>query len=415
MAQGPVERYSTAAGDRWRIRYELPPGRDGKRRQRTQRGFERERDAARALREVLTSFDDHGPVEPSAKVLGESLDAWLDSRRPLDGKARAQRGRLTPSTWATYRTYVGTYVAPALGGVPLRDLRADHFERLYDDLERRGGRRGTGLSPKTVANLHGILNSALKSAVIRGLLITNPLARLEHPPRVERVRMSWWTVEQLGTFLTHVEGDRIYAAWLLFATTGMRRGEVAGLAWDDVDLDRATVTVSWQLGLVDNRPTFKPRSKTDAGRRRMSLDPHTVAVLREHRRRQLEERMAAGPIWQDVQTDEHGRSRAGLVFTREDGSLINPDWLTVWFRQHAEAAGLPRIRLHDVRHSYASAGLAHATGWAEVKVMSERLGHASIGITLDTYSHVLPDRDAEIAATLATHILGLSTRRTGEL
>lgn len=94
------------------------------------------------------------------------------------------------------------------------------------------------------------------------------------------------------------------------------------------------------------------------------------------------------------------------MFTWEDGSLINPDRLTVWFRQHAAAAGLPRIRLHDVRHSYASAGLAHATGWAEVKVISERLGHASIGITLDTYSHVLPDRDVEIATTLATFILG---------
>jgi integrase len=101
-----------------------------------------------------------------------------------------------------------------------------------------------------------------------------------------------------------------------------------------------------------------------------------------------------------------GDPRAGLVFVWPEGTLINPERFTRWFTTHAEAAGLPRIRLHDVRHSYASAGLANAVGWAEVKVISERLGHASIGITLDTYSHVLPDRDAEVAATLATAILG---------
>jgi len=138
----------------------------------------------------------------------------------------------------------------------------------------------------------------------------------------------------------------------------------------------------------------------------MSLDPYTLAALREHRRRQLEERLAAGSAWQDTQTDHYGTTRTGLVFVWPDGTLINPERFTRWLTTHVEGAGLPRIRLHDVRHSYASAGLANAAGWAEVKVISERLGHASIGITLDTYSHVLPDRDAEVAATLATAILG---------
>jgi integrase len=146
----------------------------------------------------------------------------------------------------------------------------------------------------------------------------------------------------------------------------MRRGEVAGLTWEDIDLDAGRVTVRWQL----------------------------------------EERLAAGSAWHDTQTDHYGTTRTGLVFVWPDGTLISPERFTRWFTTHVEGADLPRIRLHDVRHSYASAGLANVAGWTEVKVISERLGHASTGITLDTYSHVLPDRDAEVAATLATAIIG---------
>jgi integrase len=119
--------------------------------------------------------------------------------------------------------------------------------------------------------------------VKRGKIPVSPTTRLEHPPTVERQRAAWWSAEQLRAFLHHVESDRLYAAWLLFAPTGMRRGEVAGLTWDDIDLDAGRVTVHWQLGLVGSKPTFKPSPKSDAGRRRMSLDPYTLAALPEYR------------------------------------------------------------------------------------------------------------------------------------
>lgn len=405
--RGSVEKYETSDGDRWRIRYELPPGPDGERRQRSKRGFVRQRDAERALREVLGEVEAGTYVEPVNDTVEQWLHECLQSRKPTDPSAtHRRRGKLAPSTWAQYRTYIVSYVVPTIGHLRLRDLSARDLGNLYDVLEREGGRKGEGLAPKTIANVHGILSAAFKSAVTRGRIAASPLDRLEHPPSVERTRTRWWSPEQLRTFLEHVQPDRLYAAWLLFATTGMRRGEVAGLGWDAVDLDRGTVTVAWQLGLVDSKPAFKPRPKTDAGRRRMSLDPETLDVLRRHRARQREERAVAGPAWHEEAVDRYGTGRSDLVFTWEDGRLINPERFTRWFTQHTRAAGLPRIRLHDVRHSYASAGLANASGWGEVKVNSERLGHASIGITLDTYSHVLPDQDADVAATLARVILG---------
>jgi integrase len=133
----------------------------------------------------------------------------------------------------------------------------------------------------------------------------------------------------------------------------------------------------------------------------------TVDALRDHRRRQLAERLAAGPAWQDVQTDHLGTSRTGLVFTWEDGSVLNPERLSTWFRQlRGGRAPTDQASRRAPLHSYASAGLANATGWHEVKVISERLGHANVAITIDTYSHVLPAADAETAHTLAKLILG---------
>lgn len=317
---------------------------------------------------------------------------------------------------------------PHLGHLPLQQLSPADLNRLYDRLETQGKRRGRcatagltcpdhdcspelhdGLAPKTLTNVHGLIHKALSDAVRRGKLKRNVADQID-PPTADRTLTRWWTPLELRSFIQHVREDRLYAAWLLFVTTGMRRGEVAGLAWEDIDLELASLTVNWQLGVIDSQPAFKPRPKSRAGTRTMALDPATVDALREHRRRQLEERIAAGPVWQDLQTDHLGTSRSGLVFTWEDGRMIHPERISGWFARHCRDAGLPRIRLHDVRHSYASAGLASAAGWHEVKVISERLGPANVAITIDTYSHVLPAADETTAHTLATAILGGSWR-----
>jgi integrase len=138
----------------------------------------------------------------------------------------------------------------------------------------------------------------------------------------------------------------------------------------------------------------------------MSLDPATVDALRQHLARQAQHRLAIGPAGPSRQSDWRGEYRDDPIFTWPDGTIISPDRYTEWFARHRKAAGLRRIRLHDLRHTYATVGLRNATGWHEVKVISQRLGHTSIGFTLDTYAHVLPAADEQTAHTLAQHILG---------
>lgn len=261
------------------------------------------------------------------------------------------------------------------------------------------------MSPKTIANIHGVIHKALGDAVKLGKVPRNVADAVDKPSAAKPAH-DIWTPEQLRAFLGEVREDRLYAMWLLFATTGMRRGEVAGLAWADVDLLAAQVRITWTLGVVQNKPTWKPRPKSAAGERLMALDPMTIQALREHRKRQTEERLLVGSAWQRRQTDWRGEYRDDLVFTWPDGSLIHPQRLSKWFARRCERAGLPAIRLHDVRHTYASAALANATGWHEMKLISQRLGHANIAITLDTYSHVLRAADEQAANTLARVILG---------
>jgi integrase len=356
----------------------------GERRQRSKGGFRTKRECQEALNEALARLREGTFVRSSPLGLSAFLvDEWLPAVRPP---------RVRPSTWASYRMAVERHIVPALGGVLLQGLTPGHLTAFYRTL-LDGGRRDRrgGLAPKSVRNIHGVLHAALRDAVRWGYLARN-VAAVADLPRGMAPEMRVWSPEQLRAFLDQVRGDPLYAAWLLLATTGMRRGEVAGLRWVDVDLDAGRVSPRRPRVVVDYEVVVS-EPKTAKGRRSLALDPATVAALREHCTRQLEQRLAVGPRWQD----------SGLVFTWPDGRPIHPERFTRWFEQHARAAGLPKIRLHDVRHSYATAALAAGV---PAKVVSERLGHATIAITMDTYSHVLPALDAQAAGTVARLILG---------
>jgi integrase len=296
------------------------------------------------------------------------------------------------TTLASYEVHVEKHGVPRLGGVPLLGLAAAHLNAFYADLLLDGRRDGCGgLSPTTVRRIHATLHKALVDGVRWGRLPRNPADQAD-PPRAATTEMSVWSPVQLRTFIDSVRADRLFAAWLLAATTGMRRGELLGLRWRDVDLDAETASIR-QIRTIARYEVLTLTPKTDKGSRTIALDPQTVAVLRSYRVAQMEERLLVGPAYRDS---------GDLVFTREDGSPIHPERFSASFRQHCARSGLPVIRLHDVRHSYVTALLSEGV---PLKVVSQRVGHASPMVTMTIYQHVLPGDDRVAAAIGARAIL----------
>lgn len=368
-------------GGTWAVVVDLGQDDKGRRRQKWHSGYRTRRDAAHALTDILARLDTRSYVEPSKQTVSQYLSEWLSAIRTTVG----------PGTWRSYRTNIEGHVLPRIGRLPLRQVTAIRLNALYADLLEQGRCDGKGgLSPRTVRYTHAILHRALRDAVRWGRLARNP-ADLADPPRANTPEMRVWTRVELARFLNHARNDRLYAAWLLLATTGLRRGELLGLRWADVDLAASRASVRQSLNSAAGKLEFLP-PKTAKSKRSLALDPATVAALRSHRRAQFEERLAWGPAYRELD----------LVFCREDGTPVRPDSLSRSFSALVRAAGLSRIRLHDVRHTYATIALTAGT---HPKVVAERLGHATIGITLDIYSHVLPSIQEEAATHVAALIL----------
>lgn len=238
------------------------------------------------------------------------------------------------------------------------------------------------------------MHKALSDAVRSGRLAENVAVRANKPRlrRARRKELRTWNAEELRTFLESTRGDRLYPAFLLAASTGLRRGEVLGLRWRDLDLDNATASVVQTVISVDYK-VQKSDPKTAGSGRLVNLDNSTVSALRRHRSHQATERLARGSVYADQD----------LVFAMDDGSPLHPESFSQAFERRSASAGLPRIRLHDLRHTHAT--LALAAGISP-KVVSERLGHASVAFTLSVYQHVLPGMQAEAAELVAALVWG---------
>ncbi len=372
--------------DSWTVVYD--EGRDpvtGKRRQRWKGGYQTRKDAEKALRVALGQLDQGTYVRPGKKTLREWFeDDWLPAVR------RQRRA----TTAAMYANFARAYVLPTLGAVALQELTASHLDRLYTRLLDHGGRGGRPLAPNTVRRVHTLIHKALDDAVRKGEVVRNVATYADQPPVPRREMQVWWP-EQTRGFLAATQQHRLAACWLLLSTTGLRRSEVCGLSWAALDLDSGRLSVVQTVVMVDRIPTLVSDTKSASSRRTFELDPVTVAALRAHRTRQLEERLAWGQAWTDT----------GLVFVREDGMMLHPELLTGEFRRLAKKAELPRIRLHDLRHSYASSALAAGV---PIEVLSRRLGHSRISITQDVYVHTNERQDREAASLAAAAILGTS-------
>ena len=365
--QGSVQKRPGKRGVAWIAVYDEPTM-DGKRRQR-KKTFRTKKEAEAFLSTTLHEIKRGVYIEPNAQTLGDYLAYWLENYA---------KHNVRPTTLRSYEQLIRVHLLPALGHVPLQNLQPSQLQAFYAT-KLKGGRgdgRPGGLSPRTVRYLHALLREALDQAVKWDWVPRN-VADAAEPPRAVRPQVQTWTAQEARRFLAVAEGDTYSPVWLLALLTGLRRGEILGLRWKDVDLERASLHIHQNLVEIGSQLRFQ-EPKTASSRRHVALTPASVVALTEHQVVQAEKRSLLGPAWRDND----------LVFTVGDGGPIAPRNLTRRFAQLVHKAGLPRIRLHDLRHTHATALLKDGV---HAKVVSDRLGHASIAITLDTYSHVLPD------------------------
>lgn len=366
----------TKRGDSWTAIVDLPADpATGKRRQkritaRTKRAVELQ------VAELIHKAESGGFTDAGKATVREFFDRWLETTAPT----------LRAATVRRYRDLARLHISAVIGNVKLAKLAPADVQRLYSD------RLAAGLSPTSVRHLHGLLHRALSDAVRWGLIGRNVTEAVD-PPRRSTPEAQTWNAEQVTAVLATAAGDDFEPLWRLALLAGMRRGELLGLRWSDVDLDAGALSVRRTLSRGESSRLESGEPKTASGRRRIALPASVVESLRRHRVRQVEYRLAIGPAFEDQ----------GLVFTNETGGPLHPNSLTTRFRKLIATAGVPTIRFHDLRHTCATLLLSQGV---HPKVVQERLGHADIAMTMNLYSHVTADMQRQAADALDAAIGG---------
>jgi len=421
----------------WYFALELPRGQGGRRRPRMRRGGFDTRDEALKAREIAKATLGRG-IDPSVRLtVGQFLTDWLTSRVDLK-----------PTTRRNYTFSINTYLIPLIGHIELGRLRPEQVAEAFATIRQWNEQLAEGkpvrkfqrhVGPAAMQRIRAVLRSALKDAMASRLIDFNPAGLVRMPVEGDRRPLTWtservrafqrayeqalaaapggrgdkaftvwrtmalrpgpvmvWTPEDTGKFLDHVSGHRLAPLFEMVALTGMRRGEICGLRWQDVDLESgqirivgARVQVGWEV--AESTP------KSEAGKREFPVDAGTVAVLKAWRLRQRKERFAWGDDWIDS---------GGLVFTRENGEAWHPDAITDTFERLAFAGGLPPVRLHDLRHGHITYLLAQKI---DPRVIGDRVGHSGTKMTRD-YAAVLSDV-AQEAADLGARVIPRGRRR----
>ncbi len=316
-------------------------------------------------------------VMSSSQTVAQFLADWLEN---------VHRRRLRPRTYERYSEVINLHIVPALGRYQLQKLTAQHVQKFYTQKEDEG------LASTTIHYYHSVLHNALNMAVKWGLISKN-VCNLVTPPRKERYEIKPLTEEQAQTFLTVIRGHKWEALYTLALATGMRRGELIGLKWQDINFKAGTLQVVRVLTRV---PTKMPERehvyveaepKTEKSRRSVLLAPFAHEALKDHRVHQLEIKLKAGSDWQDHD----------YVFCTLHGTHLNPNHIVDEFKKLLKQADLPNIRFHDLRHSAASLLLSLGI---HPKVVQELLGHTQISITMDVYSHLLPGMQKDAMSKL---------------
>ena len=336
-----------------------------------------QKEVRQKLTAALASLDAGTYLPPNKITVGEWLDTWL----------KEDTGDIQPLSRVSYKGIIEHKLKPNLGAVKLTAITAPMIQHLYNKLTA-GTEKEKPLSAKTVKNVHGVLHSALKQAVLVGYIRFNPADAVK-PPRAAKAELSVMQDADVTNFVNEIRGTRFETIFLVALFTGLRRGELLGLTWDCVDFERQRITVDKQLQFERGKNArFYLASSKNGKSRTLSVAPTVMQLLRVQRRRQAEWRIKNGIIWMedgDIYADGtfQRREPVDLVFTNEMGRHIMPDVVYHDFKKHAAAIGLPDLRFHDLRHTYAVAAIQAGD---DVKIVQHNLGHATAAFTLDVYA-----------------------------
>lgn len=385
MKNGVVKRGST-----WSFVVQEVDPETGKRKPRWTGGFRTQREAKAARDDALHRQRVGQYVRPSKITVDEWLTRWIADLAVVR----------KPTTVHAYHQVRVLYLNPKLGTAELQQLRAPEISEALRELLVSGGRNGAPLSIVTIRQIFAVLRAGLNAAIKADLLTVNPCAKVtvprHHPDAAADAEPDdgipdAWEVDELLRFLEFVADDRLRGLWAVAPNTGLRRGELLGWKWDDIDLDGARTTIRRARVQIAGEPRL---SSPKGGRTRsFALDAVTVRELRAHRARQIQEKLAWGEGYED----------SGYVFTREDGTPLQPAGVSKRFARLVRDSDLRPIRFHALRHTYATLALQAGVS---LRTVADRLGHTDPALTLRVYSHALPADDRQAATLFMDHVYG---------
>lgn len=382
MRDGIVQR-----GNTWSYVVRERDPKTGKTRPRWVGGHKTRAEAKRKRDEARAAVHQGTYVAPQTLTVKTYLEQWITGHEV----------ELKPSTAASYRAKINRYLVPAIGHERVQSLSPGRLSIVFQTMRTEGGegavggRGGRPLSPRTVEFARAILRRAMNDAIVDRLIQVNPVVGTKRP-RPEKAKHVTWTGAQLQTHLDSVAEDRLLPLWTLAASTGMRRGELMGLRWADVDLETGVVSVERSTTEIDGkRVTTSPKNHD---RRRVAIDPRTVATLRTWRKAQAAEQLAIGAAWADSE---------GHVFTWQDGRPLSPGYVSKRFVATQKSDALPRLTLHGLRHTHITILLRDGV---PVHIVAKRAGHKDPSVTLNVYADVIPDDDGAAVDVFSRAVWG---------
>jgi integrase len=362
MAQGSIKKENNS----WYYVFGYQDSISGKRKQKKKRGFKTKKDAQAALTKALNQLNEGTYVEPSKMKLNEFLDIWDDNKK-LTVKV---------STQLKYYYLLKNHIRPFLGHMPIANIKPLHISKLYSTLHEENREAAT------IQNVHKALVNIFNEAVKLQVVTQNVVLAVSIPKHKPR-EMNIWHQEEVQQFLKTTKDTAYELIYVLALNTGMRQGELIGLLWDDIDFEKKVIKIRHTI--IAGSKKIQESTKTASSRRVIELSDTVIRLLKKHKTIQAKQSLKLG----------HGYQNMNLVNASLEGTPINPSNLRRNFNNLIEKANVPKIRFHDLRHTHASLMLQLGVN---VKVISERLGHASTKITLDRYSHSLPTMQKEAAA-----------------